>query len=34
MRNFIEREANPILFASTYECGRLVDTEGLSEKKA
>ncbi len=34
MRNFIEREENPILFASTYECGKLVITEGMSEKQA
>jgi 2-phosphoglycerate kinase len=34
MRNFIDREENPILFASTYETGSLVKTEGMDDKKA
>lgn len=34
MRNFMAREENPILFASTYETGHLVQEEGMSEKQA
>ena len=32
MRNFMEKDENPILFASTYETGHLIQEEGMSEK--
>ena len=34
MRNFMEKDENPILFASTYETGHLIQEEGMSEKQA
>jgi len=33
MRNFITKEENPILFASTYEAGKCLIEEGLSENR-
>jgi len=34
LRNFLNREDYPVLFASTYETGKYVNKPGISEKQA